>query len=68
MSQRERDVLKVMSAVLSGDRSQVEAARLMGRSVRQVGRLAARLRELGDCGVVHRLRGIPQITHVAQED
>ena len=59
MSQRERDVLKVMSAVLSGDRSQVEAARLMGRSVRQVGRLAARLRELGDCGVVHRLRGRP---------
>jgi hypothetical protein len=35
MSARERDVLKVMGAVLSGERTQVEAARLLRESVRQ---------------------------------
>jgi DNA-binding Lrp family transcriptional regulator len=59
MSQRERDVLKVMSLVLSGKRSQAEAARLLGRSERQVRRIQRRLEELGDAGVVHRLRGRP---------
>ncbi len=59
MSQRERDVLKVMSAVVKGDRTQVEAARLLGRSVRQIRRLAGRLRAGGDGVVVHGLRGKP---------
>src|SRR5579862_7724145 len=57
MSQRERDVLKVMSGVLKGDRTQVEAARLLGKSVRQVRRLRDRLRAQGDGAVVHGLRG-----------
>jgi transposase len=57
MSQRERDVLKVMSLVLSGKRTQLEAARLLGRSVRQVRRIQDRLKSQGDAGVVHRLRG-----------
>lgn len=59
MSQRERDVLKVMSLVISGKRSQAEAALLMHRSVRQVCRILSRLRADGDGGVVHRLRGRP---------
>jgi hypothetical protein len=59
MSQWERDVLKVMSSVLSGKRSQQEAAVLMGRSTRQVRRILARLRAVGDSGVVHQLRGRP---------
>ncbi len=59
MSQRERDRLKVMSVVLSGKRTQVEAARLLKRSVRQVRRLQRRLEDQGDCGVIHRLRGCP---------
>lgn len=59
MSQRERDVLKVMSLVLSGKRSQLEAARLLGRSTRQIRRLLVRLRSDGDMAVVHRLRGRP---------
>lgn len=57
MSQRERDVLKVMSLVLSGKRTQAEAARLLGRSQRQVRRIQRRLEDKGDAGVVHRLRG-----------
>jgi hypothetical protein len=59
MSQRERDVLKVMSLVLKGERTQAEAARLLGRSVRQVRRLQRRLEGRGDGGVVHGLRGRP---------
>jgi Winged helix-turn helix len=59
MSQRERDVLKVMSGVLKGDRTQVEAARLLGKSVRQVRRIRDRLKHEGDKAVVHALRGRP---------
>ena len=57
MSDRDRDVLKVMAPVLTGDRTQVEAARLLGKSVRQVRRLQRRLELEGDGGVVHRLCG-----------
>ena len=57
MSQRERDVLKVMSGVLAGDRRQVEASRLLGKSIRQVRRIQRRLESEGDVGVMHRLRG-----------
>ena len=59
MSRRERDVLKVMSLVLEGKRTQIEAARLLGRSVRQVRRIQRRLEAKGDVAVVHRLRGKP---------
>jgi hypothetical protein len=57
MSQRERDVLKIMALVLSKKRTQAEAGRLMGRSERQVQRLLRRLEVEGDAGVIHRLRG-----------
>jgi hypothetical protein len=57
MNQRERDVLKVMSLVLKGQRTQEEAGRLLDRSVRQIRRIQRRLEAQGDGGVVHRLRG-----------
>jgi hypothetical protein len=57
MSQRERDVLKVMSGVLKAERTQAEAARLLGRSERQIRRLQRRLERQGDVAVVHGLRG-----------
>lgn len=57
MNQRERDVLKVMSLVLKGERTQAEAARLLRRSVRQVRRLQRALEARGDRAVVHGLRG-----------
>jgi Helix-turn-helix domain len=59
MSQRERDVLKIMHAVLSGDRTQAEAARLLGLSTRQVRRLQRKLEASGDQAIVHGLRGRP---------
>jgi len=59
MSAREREVLKVMSGVLRGERTQREAARLLRKTERQVRRIQRRLEAEGDRGVVHRLRGRP---------
>ena len=59
MSQKERDVLKIMHAVLRGERTQAEAARLLDKSTRQVRRILRRLQAGGDAALVHRLRGKP---------
>jgi len=59
MSQRERDRLKVMAPVMSGRRTQSEAARLLGLCVRQVRRLQRRLEADGDAAIIHGLRGRP---------
>src|SRR3954447_2288094 len=59
MSQRERDVLKIMAPVLQGQRTQAEAARLLGLSVRQVRRLQRKLEQGGDAALLHGLRGQP---------
>jgi transposase len=67
MGQHERDVLRVMSSVLEGERTQGEAARLLGKSVRQVRRVQRRLEAEGDGGVVHRLRGKPS-NHASGEE
>src|SRR3989304_3573639 len=56
MSQRERDVLKVMSTVLRRGRTQAEAARLLRRSVRQGGRVPRR--GGGGRGVAGRRSGV----------
>ena len=59
MNQRDRDTLTVLKPVLAGQRTQAEAARLLGLGTRQVRRLVARLRAEGDAGLIHRLRGRP---------
>ncbi len=59
MSRKERDRLKVMSALAACRLKQVEASRLLRLSVRQVRRLLRRYREKGDVGLVHRSRGRP---------
>ncbi len=59
MSQRERDVLKVMQPVLDSQRTQAEAARLLKRSVRQVRRIQRKLEAGGDAALVHGLRDKP---------
>lgn len=59
MSQKERDVLKIMHAVLRGERTQAEAARLLDKSIRQVRRIQRRLQADGDAALVHGLRGKP---------
>src|SRR5690348_8573129 len=59
MSQKERDVLKVMHAVLRSERTQAEAARLLDKSTRQIRRILRRLQAGGDQALVHGLRGKP---------
>jgi hypothetical protein len=59
MRQAERDLLKVMHTVLTGQRTQAEAARLLKLSLRQLRRIQRRLEAEGDQAVVHRLRGQP---------
>jgi hypothetical protein len=53
----EREVLRVMTGVLSGQRTQGEAGRLLELSVRQVRRIQRRLEAEGEQGVVHKLHG-----------
>jgi len=57
LSARERERLKVLQQVEEGHLKQVEAARRLRLTDRQVRRLQARLRIQGDRGIVHRLRG-----------
>jgi transposase len=59
MSQKERDVLKIVHGVLHGQRTQAQAARLLGLSTRQVRRLQRQLEARGDQALVHGLRGRP---------
>src|SRR5258708_33171452 len=57
LSTKERDRLKVLHEVEQGHLKQVEAARRLRLSDRQVRRLQARLRAEGDGAIVHGLRG-----------
>ncbi len=67
MSQRERDVLEILHAVHSGQQTQVQAARLLGLSVRHVRRLLRKVQAGGDAPLVHGLRGKPS-NHRADPD
>jgi hypothetical protein len=59
MSQKERDVLKIMHAVLNGQRTQADAAHLLDLSVRHVRRIQRKLEAGGDAAIIHGLRGKP---------
>lgn len=53
MSQRGRDILKIMHPVLRGQRTQAEAARLLKLTVRQVRRIQRKLEGDEDQALVH---------------
>jgi hypothetical protein len=57
MSHREIDRLKVIEQVLRKQLRGVEAAEQLSVSTRQVSRLCARVRDAGNRGIIHRLRG-----------
>ena len=67
MSQRERDILKVMEPVLTKDRTQDEAGRLLEYSVRQIRRIQRKLEKEGDRGIIHGLRGQPSNRRIDPE-
>lgn len=57
LNQRERDRLRVLHEVEQGHLQQREAARRLRMSDRQIRRLQIRLRQEGDGGLMHHLRG-----------
>jgi hypothetical protein len=59
LNARERERLKILHEVEQGHLRQIDAARRLRLSDRQVRRLLGRLRTAGDRGLVHRLRGRP---------
>ena len=63
LSQRERDRIRVLPEVKQGHVSQVEAAKRLKLSDRQVRRLLLRMAKCGDQAVVHGLRAAiePQV-------
>ncbi len=67
MSQRERDVLKVLQSVVDEKRSQAEAARLLDMTARHVRRLQKRLEKEGDEALMHGLRGRPSNRRLEEE-
>jgi len=59
MRNEEVDNLRVIREVLDGKLSWPEAGERLSLSVRQIGYLCARVREEGNKGIIHRLRGQP---------
>lgn len=59
MTTRDLDRLKVIHQVLQRKLTWPQAGAQLSRSVRQIGRLCARVRSDGHKGIVHRLRGKP---------
>jgi transposase/signal recognition particle subunit SEC65 len=57
MSQKERDRIRVLEAMINGRLKQSEAAEVLHISTRQLRRIAKRYRTDGDQGLVHGLRG-----------
>lgn len=67
MSKRDRDNLYVIRNVLGRRITQEEAAKILRRSERHVRRLCARMRQKGDRGLVHGLRGQPSNNRLDEE-
>lgn len=59
MSNREIDKLKVIQNTIDGKLTWPQAAEILSISERQVGRLCAQVREEGNRGVIHGLKGLP---------
>jgi Helix-turn-helix domain len=67
LSGRELDIFQVLAPVLEGNRTQVEAARLLGMTPRHVRRLLVRIRRDGPAGLTHGLTGRPS-NHTADTE
>jgi len=67
MSQSERERLQVLHQIEQGHWTQVEGARRLRLSTRQVRRWQRRLAAEGDAGVIHRLRGRPSNRKIPQK-
>src|SRR5436309_2040062 len=68
MSRKERERLVVFQKVKSKELARVEAASVLGLSLRQVHRLYLRWLKQGDAGLVHRSRGRPSPRRASEQD
>lgn len=66
MRQRELKRLHIIKKVLNRELKQVEAAEQLDLSDRQVRRIVKRVKEEGDSGIVHKLRGEPSSRKIAE--
>lgn len=57
MSSEELRRLHVIRKVIDGDLTHSDAGRAIGLCVRQIGRIVSRVRDWGDRGIIHKLRG-----------
>ena len=67
MGMKDRDKLHIIRNVLEGRTTQAEAAQMLRRSERHVRRLCSRVREKGERGLIHGLRGRPSNHHLDEE-
>ena len=67
MSMREIDRLKVIHEVQKGKLFQRQAGEQLNLSRRQIIRLCQRVREEGNQGIIHRLRGRPSNHHLSPD-
>ena len=67
MSRREINRHHIIRNVLEGKATQADAARVLGRTERQVRRICARVRAQGARGAVHELRGRASNHQIASE-
>ena len=67
MNDRERDRLEVMRRLRRGEVRQIDVARALGLSTRQVRRIQHRIEREGDRGLIHRARGRPSNRRVPRE-
>jgi transposase len=67
MSVREVKRLKALQTVIDKQITQKVAASMLGLSVRQVQRLVKVIREKGDRGIIHGLRGRPSNRRLPEE-
>ena len=66
MTAEDRDRVKVIHEIEKGHISQAQGARELGVSGRWMKKLVARVRQQGDRGVIHRLRGRPSNRKIAE--
>lgn len=66
MSNREIDKLKVIQNTIDGKVTWPQAAEILSLSERQIGRLCAQVREEGNRGVIHGLKGLPSNNKLAE--
>jgi transposase len=57
MSQRELKRLELIKKAIGGELTQLEAAKFLGISQRQIRRIVRRFKDFGDKGVIHKSRG-----------